>query len=66
MKIGLISDTHSHIDERVLKHLEDCDEIWHAGDIGSLNVTDKLSELAPIRAVYGNIDGANIRCIGFA
>lgn len=61
MKIGLISDTHSHIDERVLKHLEDCDEIWHAGDIGSLNVTDKLSELAPIRAVYGNIDGANIR-----
>ena len=61
MKIGLLSDTHSHIDERVLKHLEDCDEIWHAGDIGSLDVTDKLSEIAPLRAVYGNIDGANIR-----
>ena len=61
MKIGLLSDTHSHIDERVLKHLEDCDEIWHAGDIGSLHVTDKLSEIAPLRAVFGNIDGANIR-----
>ena len=61
MKIGLLSDTHSHIDERVLVHLKDCDEIWHAGDIGSLHVTDKLSEIAPLRAVYGNIDGANIR-----
>lgn len=61
MKIGLLSDTHSHIDERVLKHLKDCDEIWHAGDIGSLHVTDELREIAPLRAVYGNIDGADIR-----
>lgn len=61
MKIGLLSDTHSHIDERVLKHLDNCDEIWHAGDIGSLEVTDTLAEIAPLRAVYGNIDGADIR-----
>ena len=61
MKIGLLSDTHSHIDERVLKHLKDCDEIWHAGDIGSLHVTDTLAEIAPMRVVYGNIDGKKIR-----
>lgn len=61
MKIGLLSDTHSHIDERVLKHLKDCDEIWHAGDIGSLHVTDTLAEIAPLRVVYGNIDGKEIR-----
>ena len=61
MKIGLLSDTHSHIDERILKHLRDCDEIWHAGDIGSLHVTNELSNLVPLRAVYGNIDGSNIR-----
>ena len=45
----------------MLKHLEDCDEIWHAGDIGDLSVTDKLSKIAPLRAVYGNIDGSDIR-----
>ena len=61
MKIGLLSDTHSHIDERVLKHLKDCDEIWHAGDIGSLHVTDTLAEIAPLRVVYGNIDGKEIK-----
>ena len=44
MKIGLLSDTHSHIDERITKHLEGCDEIWHAGDIGSLEVTDELKK----------------------
>ena len=61
MKIGLLSDTHSHIDERVLKHLKDCDEIWHAGDIGSLHVSDELKKITTFRAVYGNIDGAEIR-----
>jgi putative phosphoesterase len=61
MRIGLLSDTHSHLDDKVLKHLKGCDEIWHAGDIGELEVTDKLSEIAPLRAVYGNIDGAVIR-----
>jgi len=61
MKIGLLSDTHSHIDERVLMHLKDCDEIWHAGDIGSLHVTDELKDITTVRAVYGNIDGYEIR-----
>jgi putative phosphoesterase len=61
MRIGLISDTHGHIDNKVLKHLEGCDEIWHAGDIGDLSVTDALSKIAPLRAVYGNIDGHDVR-----
>lgn len=60
-RIGLISDTHSYLDERILHHLEACDEIWHAGDIGSVQVADALSELAPLRAVYGNIDGTELR-----
>ena len=61
MKIGLISDTHSHLDERVFHHFKDCDEIWHAGDIGSLDVLQKLESFKPTRAVFGNIDGAEIR-----
>jgi len=61
MRIGLLSDTHSHLDERILHHLKGVDEIWHAGDIGTLEVTDELKKIAPLRAVYGNIDGAKIR-----
>lgn len=61
MKIALLSDTHSHMDDRVLRHLDGIDEIWHAGDIGNLAVTDRLAQLAPVRAVYGNIDGAEVR-----
>jgi uncharacterized protein len=61
MKIGLLSDTHGHIDERILHHLQGCDEIWHAGDIGALAVTDALQAIAPLRAVWGNIDGKEIR-----
>jgi len=61
-QIGILSDTHSYLDDRILKHLEDCDEIWHAGDIGAIAVTDQLKELpAELRAVYGNIDGGEIR-----
>ena len=60
-RIGLLSDTHSFLDERVKKHLKDCDEIWHAGDIGNIGVTDELSTIAPLRAVYGNIDGTELR-----
>ena len=45
MKVGLISDTHSHIDEKIVKHLKGCDEIWHAGDIGDLKVTDELDKI---------------------
>lgn len=57
----LLSDTHSYIDERMLNFASQADEIWHAGDIGDLNVTDQLAKIAPIRAVYGNIDNAEIR-----
>lgn len=60
-KIGLISDTHGHLDERVLKHLESVDEIWHAGDIGTLEVLDELRKFKPTRAVFGNIDGSDLR-----
>lgn len=61
MKIGLLSDSHSYIDNAIYKHLSNVDEIWHAGDIGNLNVTDQLSEIAPLKAVYGNIDDVLIR-----
>ncbi|MBC6698321.1 metallophosphoesterase family protein [Hymenobacter puniceus] len=60
-KIGLLSDTHSYLDERILHHLRDCDEIWHAGDFGTASVADELAALAPLRGVYGNIDGRDVR-----
>ncbi len=60
-KILLLSDTHSHIDESILKYARQADEIWHAGDIGSLAVTDALRKIKPIRAVYGNIDNKDIQ-----
>lgn len=61
MKIILMSDTHSLCDKKIEKYLSDCDEIWHAGDIGSLDVVNRLRSFAPLRAVYGNIDDQNIR-----
>ena len=60
-RIGLLSDTHGYWDERYLNYFEDCEEIWHAGDIGSEEVADKLEAFRPLRAVYGNIDGQNLR-----
>lgn len=60
-RIGLLSDTHGFWDDRYLKHFEHCDEIWHAGDIGSLEVAERLAAFRPLRAVHGNIDGGNIR-----
>ncbi len=60
-KILLLSDTHSHIDERILHYAGEADEIWHAGDIGKTDVTDKLKQIGPLRAVYGNIDDPEIR-----
>lgn len=60
-KILLLSDTHGHMDERILHYANEADEIWHAGDIGDLEVTDKLEALKPLKAVYGNIDNAKIR-----
>ena len=55
-KILLLSDTHGHIDDAILKYARQADEVWHAGDIGSLQVSDTLEELKPLRGVYGNID----------
>ncbi len=60
-KIGLLSDTHGFVDPAVKKHFADCDEIWHAGDIGSFEVTEELSSFKPLRAVYGNIDTPEMR-----
>lgn len=60
-KILLLSDTHGHIDANILKHVKQADEVWHAGDIGDLNVTDSIKKLKPLRAVYGNIDNAKVR-----
>ena len=59
--IALLSDTHSVLDERFIRHLKNSDEIWHAGDIGSLEIYDKLKTLSNVRAVYGNIDNHKIR-----
>lgn len=61
MKVGLLSDTHGYWDKRYAEHFKGCDEIWHAGDIGSEEIIERLAELKPVRAVYGNIDGQNIR-----
>ncbi len=61
VKIGLISDTHGFLGDRVFEHFKDCDEIWHAGDFGTIEVADKLAAFKPLRGVYGNIDGKEIR-----
>lgn len=60
-KILLLSDTHSYIDDKMLAHAEWADEVWHAGDIGDLSVTDAIKRVKPLRAVYGNIDDAKAR-----
>ncbi|MDG2173041.1 MAG: metallophosphoesterase family protein [Flavobacteriaceae bacterium] len=60
-KILLISDTHGYIDEKIIKYASKVDEIWHAGDIGDISVSDKLKKIKPLKAVYGNIDDHNIR-----
>ncbi len=61
VRILLLSDTHSYIDNQILKFVKQADEVWHAGDIGDIKVTDIIKELKPLRAVYGNIDNAQIR-----
>lgn len=60
-KIGLLSDTHGWLDESVFKHFENCDEIWHAGDFGSVAIAEALARFKPIKGVYGNIDGYDVR-----
>ncbi len=60
-RIGLLSDTHGFLDDAYFDFLKDVDEIWHAGDIGTVEVSDRLEAFKPMRAVYGNIDGHDIR-----
>lgn len=63
MKIGLLSDTHGYLDKAIFNHFEQCDEIWHAGDIGSVEIVEQLNDFKPLRAVYGNIDSHEMRQI---
>lgn len=60
-RIGILSDTHGHWDERYASYFAECDEIWHAGDIGSPLLIERLQEICPVRAVYGNVDGGELR-----
>ena len=60
-KILLISDTHSYLDPKLFKYIETVDEVWHAGDIGNISVCQEIEKLKPLKAVYGNIDGQDIR-----
>lgn len=60
-KIGLLSDTHGYLDDAVFKYFEACDEIWHAGDFGTIDVIEKLSSFKPFKGVYGNIDDKEIQ-----
>lgn len=62
-RIGLISDTHNYLDENVFKHFEHCHEIWHAGDFGTVEIANKLNNYKPLRGVYGNIDGFDVRSV---
>ena len=60
-KILLLSDTHGHVDDHIMKYVKESDEVWHAGDIGTTQVTDTISNLKPLRAVFGNIDNYELR-----
>lgn len=62
-RIGLLSDTHAWWDDKYAEYFAECDEIWHAGDIGSMEVVEKLQQLKPLRAVHGNIDGGEVRLL---
>lgn len=60
-KILLLSDTHGYMDDAILRHVKEADEVWHAGDIGNIEVADRISRLKPLTAVYGNIDDHQVR-----
>ncbi len=62
-QIGLISDTHHLLDETVFEHFKNCDQIWHAGDFGTIKIANQLNAFRPLKGVYGNIDGQDIRSI---
>lgn len=61
MKIGLLSDTHGDLDPQVFSYFEECDEVWHAGDVGDIEIISKLKAFKPLQAVHGNIDGLEVR-----
>jgi putative phosphoesterase len=63
LRIGLISDTHHYLDDSVFRHFESCDEIWHAGDFGTIEIANQLKAFRPLRGVYGNIDGQDVRSV---
>lgn len=63
IRIGLISDTHGYLDESVFKHFEKCDEIWHGGDFGTVAIAEQLKGFKPLKGVYGNIDGYDVRSV---
>ncbi len=60
-RIGILSDTHGFLDDSIFSHFNDCDEIWHAGDIGNTDISHRLSEFKPYKAVFGNIDDKSVR-----
>ncbi|MEO6902255.1 MAG: metallophosphoesterase family protein [Bacteroidia bacterium] len=61
VRVALLSDTHNYLDEKIFKYFDSCDQIWHAGDIGTIAVTDQLFKIKPVIGVYGNIDGQDVR-----
>lgn len=61
LRIGLLSDTHGFLDDALLAHFAQCDEVWHAGDFGTPEILDRLRNFKPVRAVYGNVDGPELR-----
>ncbi len=63
MRIGLLSDTHGYLDPKIPDYFGECDEIWHAGDVGPNNILEALASAKPLRAVYGNIDGREVRVV---
>src|SRR4028118_2148992 len=61
MRIGLLSDTHGFLDPAILDYFAECDEVWHAGDVGDVAILDTLESFRPLRVVYGNVDGTAVR-----
>ena len=61
LRVGLISDTHNFLDPQISDYFADCDQIWHAGDFGTMKIADELAKAAPVTGVYGNIDGQDVR-----
>ena len=63
VRIGLMADTHGFLDEAVFEYFAECDEVWHAGDFGPVDLLDRLQAFKPLRGVFGNIDGAEVRSV---